>query len=182
MKQKTAIILSVIVGLFLTTVITIFSCWYSYNQDEIRLRNLAKAEIEKVEIIHDQVWKTISQQAQVTVEYKDGFNEIYKNIMAGRYSGGSKDGSLMKWIHESNPEFTPELYKKLMIDIEVLREKFSQQQIRVTDIIREHNNLIQDPIKSMFLKNLTAIEYEPISSAKTKNVIVTREDNDVKLF
>ena len=101
--------------------------------------------------------------------------------MEGRYSGGSKDGSLMKWIQESNPNFTPDLYKKLMIDIEALREKFAQQQIKVEDVIREHNNTIQDPFYSMFIKDTTPIEYKVISSKNTKNVIETREDNEVDL-
>ena len=88
----------------------------------------------------------------------------------------------MKWVQESNPDFTPDLYKKLMVDIEVLRGKFAKQQIRVEDIIREHNNLIQDPIKSIFLKNTEPIDYIVISSAITKKVIETREDNEIDLF
>lgn len=163
-------------------VLSIWSIYYSANKKELRLRNLAEAEIQKVEVIHDQMWKTISQEAKVTSEYKTGFDSIYTHIMEGRYSGGSKDGSLMKWIKESNPNFTPDLYKKLMIDIEALREKFSQQQIRVEDVIREHKNTIQDPLYSIFIKNTNPIEYEVISSKNTKNVIETREDNDIEIF
>lgn len=172
----------VIIGIILLVLLGGFSFWYSTNQKEIKLRNLAGAEIEKVEIIHDEVFKVISQGAQVTTEYREGFEEIYVKIMEGRYSGGNEDGSLMKWIQESNPEFTPDLYKKLMIDIEVLRNKFANQQIKVKDIIREHNNLIQDPIKSIVLKNTEPIEYIVISSAVTKKVIETREDNEIDLF
>ena len=69
-----------------------------------------------------------------------------------------------------------------MIDIEALREKFSQQQIRVEDVIREHKNTIQDPFYSIFIKNTNPIEYEVISSKNTKNVIETREDNDIEIF
>ena len=172
----------IIIGILVILVISGISFWYSVNQSEIKLRNLAKSEIEKVEIIHDEVFKVISQGAQVTTEYREGFEEIYTGIMQGRYSGGSQDGSLMKWIQESNPEFTPDLYKKLMVDIEVLRGKFAKQQIRVEDIIREHNNLIQDPLKSIVLKNTDPIEYIVISSAVTKKVIETREDNEIDLF
>ena len=163
-------------------VLGIWSIYYSANKKELKLRNLAEAEIQKVEVIHDQMWKTISQEAKVTSEYKAGFDSIYTHIMEGRYSGGSKDGSLMKWIKESNPNFTPDLYKKLMIDIEALREKFSQQQIKVEDVIREHKNTIQDPFYSIFIKNTNPIEYEVISSKNTKNVIKTREDNDIEIF
>lgn len=178
MKTKKLIIIAVLALVILSGI----SFWYSVNKSDIKLRNLAKAEIEKVEIIHDEVFKVISQNAQVTIEYREGFEEIYTKIMEGRYSGGSQDGSLMKWVQESNPDFTPDLYKKLMVDIEVLRGKFAKQQIRVEDIIREHNNLIQDPIKSIFLKNTEPIDYIVISSAITKKVIETREDNEIDLF
>ena len=178
MKAKNLVFIVVLVLAILSGI----GFWYSVNKEEIKLRNLAKAEIEKVEIIHDEVFKVISQGAQVTTEYREGFEEIYTKIMEGRYSGGSQDGSLMKWIQENNPEFTPDLYKKLMVDIEVLRGKFAKQQIRVEDIIREHNNLIQDPLKSMLLKNTAPIEYIVISSAVTKKVIETREDNEIDLF
>lgn len=180
MNRNLIITLSVI-GVLLLGALSIWGMFYTSNKKELQLRNLANAEIQKVEVIHDQMWKTISQEAQVTSEYKASFDSIYTHIMEGRYSGGSKDGSLMKWIQESNPNFTPDLYKKLMIDIEALREKFSQQQIKVEDVIREHNNTIQDPFYSIFIKNTTPIEYKVISSKNTKNVIETREDNEVDL-
>ena len=176
--KNSVIILSLAVFSFVAILI---SSWLYATRREVRLRNLALAEIQKVEVIHDQMWKTISQEAQVTSEYKNSFDTIYTHIMEGRYSGGSSDGSLMKWIKESNPEFTPDLYKKLMIDIEALREKFSSQQIRVEDVIREHNNLIRDPIFSMFIKNTEPIEYVVISSSNTKKVIETREDDEVEI-
>ena len=179
--NKGLIITLSIVGVILLGALGVWSIFYSANKKEIRLRNLAEAEIQKVEVIHDQMWKTISQEAQVTSEYKAGFDSIYTHIMEGRYSGGSKDGSLMKWIQESNPNFTPDLYKKLMMDIEALREKFAQQQVKVEDVIREHKNTVQDPFYSIFIHNTDPIEYEVISSKNTKNVIETREDNEVEL-
>ena len=171
--NKGLIITLSIVGVILLGALGVWCIFYSANKKEIRLRNLAEAEIQKVEVIHDQMWKTISQEAQVT--------SIYTHIMEGRYSGGSKDGSLMKWIQESNPNFTPDLYKKLMIDIEALREKFAQQQVKVEDVIREHKNTVQDPFYSIFIHNTDPIKYEVISSKNTKNVIETREDNEVEL-
>lgn len=174
MKKEIALCLAII-GL---VVCLIFAAYYSINLKEIRLRNLAEAEIQKVEIVHDQMWKTISQEAQITSEYRKGFDSIYTHIMDGRYK---EEGTLMKWIQESNPNFSPDLYKKLMIDVEALREKFSQTQIKVEDVRREHNNVIQNPFYALFLKNTEPIEYEVISSGTTKKVIETREDNEVDI-
>lgn len=173
--------------LIIFTIVIVFGSliagyWYNNIQTEIQLRNLAAAEIQKVEIIHDEVFKVISQDAQVTDKFKKDFEDIYTKIMEGRYSGNSRDESLMLWMKENNPQYSTELYLKLMVDIEVLRNKFSVQQVKVQDIIREHNNLIQDPIKSLFIKNKEPIEYVVISSTITKDVIEKRVDDNIDLF
>lgn len=166
------------------TLIVIGLCYwgvyYSANSKEISKRNLAAAEIQKVEIIHDQVFKTISQNSQVTMKYTESFEKIFTGIMEGRYDNGG--GEMMKWIQESNPNFNDDMFRDLMDDIKVLREKFADQQIKVEDVIREHKTLCEDPFWSMFIKNKTPIEYVVISSAITKKVIETREDNDIDLF
>lgn len=180
MKTKHIILITTIV--IVVFGVLIGSYWYSSVQAEIRLRNLANAEIQKVEIIHDEVFKVISQNVQVTDKFKKDFEEIYTKIMEGRYSGNSRDESLMLWMKENNPQYSTELYLKLMIDIEVLRNKFSVQQIKIQDIIREHNNLIQDPIKSFFIKNIEPIEYIVISNTVTKDVVEKRIDDNINLF
>ena len=53
--------------------------------------------------------KVLKQKAQVTDEYKSAFESIYPKLIEGRYSKG--DGSLMKWIKESNPNFDVSLYQ-----------------------------------------------------------------------
>ena len=80
--------------------ITIFGMYLSYNNQEVRLRNLAEAQRGKVESNFDAMWKIISQQAQVTSEYKDAFKEIYPELIAGRYSNGN--GQFMQWIKENS--------------------------------------------------------------------------------
>ena len=179
MKQSVIITL---VGIASVIIIAfgIFFYGIGVNREEIRLRELAGAEIENLESVHDQMWKTLSQKAQVTDEYRDAFGDIYKDIISGRYSQG--DGSMMKWIQESNPQFNEGLYQDLMTSIEVLRGKFAEHQKKVLDIKREHNILRRDPIKSYFLTDTSEIVYEVISSAVSKKVIETREDNDIKLF
>lgn len=178
--SKKLIITIVLVAVLTVIGLSWWGTYYSANSREISKRNLAEAEIEKVEIIHDQVFKTISQNAQVTMKYTESFEKIFIGIMEGRYDNGG--GEMMKWIQESNPNFNDAMFRDLMDDIKVLREKFADQQIKVEDVIREHKTLCEDPWWSMFIKNKTPIEYEVISSAVTKKVIETREDNDIDLF
>jgi hypothetical protein len=177
MKKMEIIIVGAIAALI--AVIGI-SMYFSYNNQEVRLRKEIEAQNKKVEVVYDKMWKVISQKAQISSEYKESFHEIYKDIIAGRYSNG--DGSLMKWITEANPEFDASIYKDLMNSIEVLRTEFQHAQERMIDLIRERETLCETMPSSMFIKNKDKIEYEVISSTQSKDVMETRMDDDVDLF
>ena len=180
-KFGTSKIVWLIVTLFIITSLTVcYSMYFSYNNQEISLRKQAEAQRGKVEGMFDTMWKTISQQAQVSNEYKDAFKEIYPDLIAGRYSQG--DGSLMKWIQEANPEFDTSLYKTLMQTIEVQRLQFQKSQERMLDIIREHDTLCETYPGTWFVKNKAPIDYTVISSTKTKLTMETGVDDDVDLF
>lgn len=154
--------------------------YMSYNNQEVALRNEAEAQRGKIEGVHDKMWKVIQQKAQVTNEYAKSFDEIYTHIIEGRYSQG--DGSLMKWIKEANPQFDSSLYKDLMQSIEVCRTEFQHAQERMLDVIREHKTLCEKMPGTWFVSNKTPIEYEVISSTRSKQVMETGLDDDVDLF
>ena len=161
--------------------VSIISCYFSYNNSEIRLRAQAEAQRGKIEGVHDKMWKVISQKAQITTEYKDAFAKIYPDIISGRYSGNG-DGSLMKWVTEQNPNFDTSLYKDLMQSIEILRTEFQKSQERMLDIIREHNVLLTTVPSKWFISNTERIEYTIISSTRSKTVMDTGLDDDISLF
>ena len=180
-KSGTSKIVWFIVALFVVTALIVCgSMYFSYNNQEISLRKQAEAQRGKVEGVFDTMWKTISQQAQVSNEYKDAFKEIYPDLIAGRYSQG--DGSFMKWIQEANPEFDTSLYKQLMQTIEVQRLQFQKSQERMLDLIREHETLCETYPGTWFVKNKAPIEYTIISSTKTKLTMETGVDDDVDIF
>ena len=108
------------------TVVTMVGSYFTYNNQEIDLRQQCEAQRGKVEGVHDAMWKIISQKAQVSQEYRAGFDSIYTHIIEGRYSQG--DGSLMKWIQEANPQFDTSLYKDVMDAIEQQRTIFRKAQ------------------------------------------------------
>jgi len=160
--------------------IIVMSMYFSYNNQEVELRQQAEAQRGKVEANFDAMWKIISQQAQVSNEYKDAFKEIYPALIEGRYSQG--DGTLMKFIKESNPDFDASLYKTLMQTIEVQRISFTKDQARMLDIIREHETLCSTYPGKWFISNKMPIEYTVISSTKSKLTMETGIDDDVDLF
>lgn len=154
--------------------------YVSYNNQEVSLRKEAEAQKGKVESVHDKMWKTIQQKAGVTDEYREAFEKIYPELISGRYSQG--DGSAMKWIQESNPDFDTSLYKDLMQAIEVQRAYFDQAQTRMLDIIRQRETLLETIPAKFFISNKSKIDYTVISSTRSKDVLITGIDDDVDLF
>lgn len=172
-----AIILSVVLGLGI-----ILGIYYvSLNNEEIEVRNLAINQQLNCESYFDKMFKVLKQQAGVTDQYKESFKEIYIGIMEGRYSG-EKGDALMKWVHEANPQFDASLYGKLMNSIEAQREGFFNEQKKLISIKNTHDNLIMKFPASLFLGSRGQLEIKIITSAATKLVYETGEENDIDLF
>lgn len=176
-KKITLISLVVIVVI---AAFSVFGIYLSANNQERQLRNLAEAQRGKIETEYDAMWKIIQQKAKVTDEYKDSFKEIFIGIIDGRYAQG--DGSLMKWIQESNPNFDSSMYKDLMATIDIKRTEFMNTQNRMLDIIREHKNLCMTAPTCWFITNKAEIEYTIVSSTKTKETIQTGIEDNIELF
>lgn len=177
--KKIIILVAVAIICFVGVVILITDI--NYENKEISLREQAEAQRGRIESVYDQMWKIISQQAQVTDSYKDSFKEIFIGIMDGRYSKG--DGTLMKWIKESNPNFDSRLYEKLMNTIEIQRVQFTSEQSKMLDLIREHKELCEK-FPGKFLidsEKRKPIEYTIISSTRAKEVVKTGIDDNVDL-
>ena len=69
------LILIVLVGMYIT-----------YNNREVALRKEAEAQRGKVESVHDMMWKTIKQKANVTEQYRETFEKVYPELISGRYA------------------------------------------------------------------------------------------------
>ena len=76
--------------------------YFTYNNKEIALRKESEAQRGKIETVRDRMFQIIREQANVSSEYRDAFNEIYPKIMESRYRDG---GNLMKWIRKSPLSF-----------------------------------------------------------------------------
>ena len=176
---KTIVVIAMIIIVALGTIIGVGS-YFNYNNQEVALRKQAEAQRDKVEGVHDAMWKIISQKAQVSQEYREGFDSIYTHIISGRYSQG--DGTLMKWIKEANPNFDSSLYKDVMDAIEVQRTQFKHAQERMIDIKRQHSTLCNTYPGRWFITNQSEIEYTVVSSSQSKQVMETGVDDNVKLF
>ena len=118
------------------------------SNQEVKLKLRGEAQQTICEAYFSNMWEILQTKAGVANEYKEGFAEIYIPLIEGRYSQG--DGTLMKWITESNPQFDPSLYKDLMVAIEGQRNGFFLEQSKLIDIDREHKTLL-NTIPSKFI-------------------------------
>ncbi|MDE6338729.1 MAG: hypothetical protein K2K97_02940 [Muribaculaceae bacterium] len=168
--SSTSIVLLSILGI----VIIVIAMYFSYNNKEIGLRKESEAQRGKIETIRDRMFQIIREQANVSTEYKNAFNEIYPKIIEGRYKNG---GMLMKWIQEANPQFDTRLYQTLANSIEVQRTAFTSTQNRMLDIINQRATLIEQMPACWFIQNKSAIEYTPITTTATKNVMASGIDD-----
>lgn len=175
--KKTALVIG---GVCILLGLALMISAMSYKNTEVRLVKEYEAQSGKIEAVHDAMWKIIQQKAGVTKEYAAQFDSIYTHIMDARYQGS--DGVLFEWIKESNPEFDPGLYKDLSVTIEVQRKAFLGAQEKIIDIVREHNTLIETYPSRWFLGGCLPLEYEPITSTYSKEVMETRLDNEIGIF
>lgn len=166
----------IIVALFLVLIIYYFAC----NNKEVALRKEAEAQMEKIESVHDAMWKIIKQKVDVSEQYREAFERIYPELISGRYSNDS--GDMMKWIQEQNPDFDTSLYKDLMQAIEVQRLRFDNAQQRAVDIIKQREAYLETMPAKFFISNKSKIEYEIIASTRSKTVMETRTDDETELF
>lgn len=171
--------LMVFLGVMVFVGVITTSMYFSFNNEEVSLRNEAEAQRGKVEAVYDNMWKIIHQTNEVKESYSEDFKEVVKGMMEGRY--GTGDGSLMKLVVEQNPNLSPTMYTRVMDAIQIERTNFTKQQERMLDIIREHTTLCDKIPGKWFIKNKTAIEYTVISSTRAKQVMTTGIDDDVNL-
>jgi hypothetical protein len=177
-KKIIALASAAIVGV---TFIILFFMNISIENKEIDLRERTTAQNKKCEAYFDKMWKVLKQKAGVTDQYKETFKEIYPKLIEGRYSQG--DGSLMKWIQESNPSFDVSLYQSLMNSIEIERTGFFNEQSLLIDMQREHSVYLKKAPNRWFLEDgLKPVDVKIITSLKTDEAYSTGKEDDVELF
>ena len=177
-------------GIFITLGVVVllgamFAFWaIGVSNSEKKLYLSGKAMETSCQNNFDNMWKTIQQEAGVTEQYKDGFQEIYVSMMDARYGqdGDSGKETLMKWIQESNPTFDSNLFAKLMNTIEGKREGFKIAQDQLIDIDRQHKQMKVTFPNSLIIGGRPDLEITVVTSAKTEAAYKTGQENDVELF
>lgn len=158
----------------------IFIMNYSYENAEQRLRTDVQDQERKIEANLDKMIKTISQQAQVTQKYAEDFKEVALGMVQGRY-GENGSQAMFQWLKEHNISIDADIYKKIMTTIEATRMSFEREQRRLSEMAAEHKKMYVTVPSKWFVEGEPVV-IKIISSATTKNIIKTGEENDINVF
>ena len=152
----------------------------SYSNRSKTLKAMITGKQENQANVFDAMWKIISQKAELTENYKDSFSKVLTEMVSSRYDSG--DGTLMKWIQESNPTLDPALYLDLSSTIESQRLGFVNEQKELIDMTVQFNTLISRFPGSWFLSGEVPINPNLILSSRTEEAQRTGKDDSVELF
>ena len=174
---KILVLLGVIFGIAVIGIAGIGLAQYiSMGNKNARLTNLFEAKQTESKTVHSEMWQTVKEIGGVTDAYANKFDSIYSHIMDARYSKG--DGSLMKFVTESNPTFDTRLYEKLANVIEAKRIKFTGIQKDLLDIDREHNDLITTFPGTLFLSGSPRFKLQIVTSSRTEKAFESGKDDE----
>jgi len=183
-SKKLIVTLSVVGLIAIFSMVTIGS-FLSFSNGEIDLENRFKQKMDERTAFYDKMWKTISQKSQIALKNDSSFSKNVNAIMEGRKDAGDL---FMKWVQESNPNSNYNevalLYMDLSRTVEGQRDVFFMEEKMIQNIVMEHNNLIDKFPGSLWNSFLGRkhLEYKPITSARTDEVIRTGKDNNVNVF
>lgn len=177
MKQTIIIITAVILVLFGIIYVTMS---ISASNREASLRNAIEAKIKDNKSNYTKMFEILVEQAGVSAQYAEDFKEIYPSLVEGRYKHGG--GQMMQWITEHNPQFDTSLYKQVMTSIEAQRESFHTTQQQLTDLSRQHNNLLTMFPSKWFLSDIQPIEIPIVINDATDKAFSTGKEKSMNLF
>lgn len=178
--MKNKILIWVIVGVLLAGAASVGLMYVSYSNQEIQLRNLITAKMADNKSEYDNMWKKISQVAQVTQEERKSL----EGIILGNANARSpkSDKQIMTWIKEAVPNVDNKTFINLQNIITASRDSFTMRQKELIDMNREHDNLIMVFPGSIFVGSRGKIEIKVITSTKTEKVFDSGKDDDTKVF
>jgi len=155
--------------------------YMSYSNNEIRLRNQIAAVQKDNENRYDNMWKKVSQAAQIPEAKKQAFKEIFTSYAAGRTGDGSK-GSFINAVHESIPSIDLSIFDSLMNMIAGERTTWASNQTRLLDLKRAHDDALTTAPSSWFVGGRPPIDVKIVTSTRTEEAFQSGKDDDVQVF
>lgn len=176
MKKGLKILIGVAIGVGICVCVPSLSLW-SHRNTAISLEQQIEAQLVANKSDYDSMWKKFQEETQVTELQAEQFKDVYNDLIQGR----NQDNNLLfKAIQEQNPQMDTMLYSNLQRDISASRDSFSNNQKKLTDIVREYNTYIE---KKPIMKLITGRERKDVNdyvvtSEKTEEAFSSKKDNE----
>ena len=74
------------ITIIIVVAVILLIMFFAYNNREVALRKEAEAQNKNIAGIHDAVWKIIKEKAGVAEKYRETFEKVYPEMIAGRYA------------------------------------------------------------------------------------------------
>ena len=182
--SKGSIVALGIVGVLVVSMIMMVSYVIGILNSETSIRVAIEAKITDTKSQFDNMWKKISQTAQVTDAQKEAITEIMVGYANARSQGRDGSGSFINALHEAIPNVDVSTFKNLQNIITGSRDAFTMRQTELLDLNREHEKLIRtipaSIVCSMFGRR--SIDIVIVTSSKTEESFKTGKDDDVSVF
>jgi hypothetical protein len=199
MKMSTALkVLLVAAALAIVSVLSCFGSAVSWYNDAVALEEATKAQWRDNQNEYDSFWKKVQEIAQVADKYKDDFKGLLVSETQAKFGPeGSK--AVMQWFQERQINLDPQMYRKIQDVIESGRDGFKRSQTELLDKQRKFGFHIRSFWGRMWASwynmphtlagelappkdidgdgKLTVLDYPIVTSAKTKAVFQSGEDN-----
>lgn len=160
--------------LFVGGAFTVGGMYFSYNRAEVTARNACEAQLGDVENVLDNMWKSFQEIGGLADRERETAMELFVEYAEARTPEGG--GKLMTWITEQAPTIDSGMYKDLQARLVAGRQEFRNSQTRMLELVRVHENVIEDPFRGFFIRNDEPIAFNVIASAETEQAVLTGRD------
>lgn len=168
---------ALVVGLLVLAGVVI-SC----SNNEVQLRTTIEAKQKDNTSEFDNMFKKISQTAQVSQKQMDTLKDIFTSYADARTQDGGK--SLMTWVQESIPNVDTATFNNLQNIITSSRDSWTMRQKELVDLHREHTKVMRLFPSGFILKLLGRKELKitVVTSTRTDQAFESGKDDDTKVF
>jgi hypothetical protein len=170
------------VAVFFLAVFIIIGMVISTSNQEATLRVAIEAKQKDNTSEFDNMFKKISQVAQVSSKQMESLKEIFNGYAQARSTGG--DNQVMTWVKESIPNVDTATFNNLQNIITASRDSWTMRQKELIDLSREHEKLLRLFPSNMILAMLgrKSVEIKIVTSGRTEKAFDTGKDDDTNVF
>lgn len=156
----------------------------TYYNNELKMRNSFGQKKTEMNAAYTKMMRKIVPATQTAVKVDSSFIKVVNAQMNGQKNG---ENLAWAWIQQVNPTATftevSSMYKELNRVVQAEAETMFEQEKFIQDVKLQHDNYTQEFPHNIYTKlfGIKKLEYSPIQTAETKEVMETGIEKTNKL-